>query len=209
MTWSEMPRRPEPLWCTDEESVGIDGLVGRVQSGETEARDELLSAVRSLVIAYCDGQSSLDNEAGIDTSEDVAQEVLLVVFSAVDEYRVNGRTTFVTWVSGIARRKLSDSTRRAMSAARVCVLGDPPDGPSDEPMTDDQVISSMEFARIIGLLAPGQQVVLGLRMLQESKAADVAAVLEVSPTAVRASQHRAIAALRRRRHEVCEWETVI
>ncbi|CAN5321564.1 RNA polymerase sigma factor [soil metagenome] len=101
-----------------------DELVARARTGEAGAMDELLSAVRPLVLRRCAKILPYNQDA-----EEAAQEALLTIATRLDDF--SGRGSFLGWVSVIASnagRQTYRSMRRTFdhaSADHVPEAADP------------------------------------------------------------------------------------
>lgn len=130
--------------------------------------------------------------------DDTTSEVFLAVFQALPRFH-GGEAGFRALVYTIARRRLVDEHRRR-SARPDEVEWDPGSDPRLEQSAEDLALAGVGTAEVIALLrelAPDQREVLMLRLLGDLTVAQVAAVMERQPGAVKALQRRGLAALRR------------
>lgn len=170
----------------------FDQLVARARAGDGAAWADLYGEVGSLVVGYLRSQRLPD-------PEDVAGEVFLQMVR--DIHRFEGdRDRFRSWVLTIAHHRLIDDRRRA--SRRPAETVDPVelmDAPSQESPDFDALerASTDELeARLTGL-TDEQRTVVMLRVVGDLSLKECAEVMGKRVGAVKAVQHRAIAALRR------------
>jgi len=170
----------------------FDALVGAAVRGERPAMDALLRWIDPLVVRYCRARLGRQ-ERTFASANDVAQEVLFAVMTALPNYRDQGRP-FLAFVYGIAAHKVADAHRSA-SRNRADPVADIP----DKPVLDDgpeQRALQTEFAgrmgRLLGLLPDKQREILVLRVVVGLTAEETAKVVGSTPGAVRVAQHRAL-----------------
>jgi RNA polymerase sigma-70 factor (ECF subfamily) len=184
------------------EQVSLQDLTKLAARGEPEAIEALLEQIRPMVVRYC--RARLGQITGhYHVADDVAQEVLIAVLSALPRYRDMGRP-FASFVFGIASHKVADAMR---NAARLAIpTEDLPDGPDHRPGPEETVVAYIEAERARALLARlpvHQRELLVLRVLTGMSAEETGHALGMSPGAVRVAQHRALARLRAIARE--EW----
>jgi RNA polymerase sigma-70 factor (ECF subfamily) len=170
-------------------------LLTRAVAGDREAAGELLSQVRPSLVRYC--RARLGRAHGsYEAADDVAQEVLLAVLTALPRYRDEGRP-FAAFVYGVAAHKVADHHRAA--ARRPMPVGDVPEaadgalGPEDLAMRASDAATARE---LLELLPEAQRELLMLRVAAGLSAEETGAVLGMSAGAVRVAQHRALTKLR-------------
>lgn len=178
---------------TVSEDAPLAGLVSRAQSGDRAAMEQLVGELRPRIHRYVLARM-LDPHA----ADDVTQEVTLTMLASIDRYVDQGRP-FTAWVFGVAANKVSESWR---SAGRRREDGSPelPDQPADASYEPEHAAlrleSSREVARLLATLPPQHAEILRLRIAAGLSAVETAAVLDMTPGAVRVAQHRALAKLR-------------
>ena len=182
--------------------VSMQDLTVRAARGEPDAIEALLEQIRPMVVRYC--RARLGQITGhYHVADDVAQEVLIAVLSALPRYRDMGRP-FASFVFGIASHKVADAMR---NAARLAIpTEDLPDGPDQHPGPEETVVAYIEAERARALLARlplHQRELLVLRVVTGMSAEEPGHALGMSPGAVRVAQHRALARLRAIARE--EW----
>jgi RNA polymerase sigma-70 factor, ECF subfamily len=163
------------------------------------ARSKLLEALRPLVARHCRAHLGPVNRTSL-SADDVTQEVCLAVLTALPNYRVQGRP-FLAFVYGIAAHKLVDA-HRAVTRARSDPVAEVPDSvaPTAEP---EQCALQQELAGKLRLLLDElpdkQREILVLRVVVGLSAEETAQIVGATAAAVRVTQHRALARLRKRR----------
>lgn len=170
-------------------------LVDRAQSGDSAAVEALVGRLRPRVFRYV-----LARVLDPHTADDVTQEVAVTVMSALPRYVDQGRPV-TAWVFGIAANKVREQ-RRAVSRRRESAV----DGDTvverlpDETFEPERVAVQMDVARrvadLLATLPEPQAEILRLRVAAGLTADETAAVLGMTPGAVRVAQHRALMRLR-------------
>lgn len=134
---------------------------------------------------------------GASDPDGLTNEVFLRVFRRIGSFS-GDRTKFRSWVFAIAHNLLIDEHRKQQRRIDVVELNSSHDAPS---LTAEQAVLERlgleEAARLLATLTPDQRTVLYLRIVAGLSVAETATVMERAVGAVKALQHRAIAALRR------------
>jgi RNA polymerase sigma-70 factor (ECF subfamily) len=184
-------------------------MVGAAVGGDRPAVDRLLAWVRPLVVRYCRARVGRQ-DSSFASADDLAQEVCLAVLTALPGYR-NQERPFLAFVYGIAARKVTDShqvtTRNRTKLVATDVNGDVVgmnvDIP-DEPVVEagpgqpaDRGETSTRIATLLRVLPATQREILVLRLMVGLSAEQTAEAVGSTPGAVRVTQHRAMAGLRR------------
>lgn len=180
---------------TDESGSTLSLLAEAANDGDPEAFDGLLRKVSQIVHRYC--RSRLMAMPGGDQSaEDAAQEACLNLIDILPQYRPSDGP-FESLVFTVASRRVADQQRVAY---RVPVpVAEIPDEVADHPTPEEHAVASEEADRVRELLehlSPSQREVLTLRVAVGMSAEEVAAALDMTPGAVRVTQHRALGRLR-------------
>ncbi len=166
-------------------------VLAAAQSGGSWAFDRLYRAFAPSVVGYLRMQGAAD-------PEDLTNEVFLNVFTAIESF-AGEEGQFRSWIFTIAHRRLVDERRRAGRRPHMATAeaDEQADAGGD---VEDEVLRRMSVERVRKLcdcLAPDQRDVLLLRMLSAMTVEQAAEALGKSPTAVKALQRRAVAAIRR------------
>ncbi|WP_245633774.1 RNA polymerase sigma factor ShbA [Amycolatopsis jejuensis] len=178
------------------ERPGFDGPVRAAIDGAPDAAQELLSAVRPLVVRYCRARlGGLENAYA--SADDVAQDVCLALLTALPGYRQQGRP-FLAFVYGIAQHKVADAHRaaarnRADATPDLPDTADPADGPEQHALRDEL---NDRLSRLLQLLPERQREIVVLRVVVGLSAEETAEAVDSTPGAVRVAQHRALLRLR-------------
>lgn len=175
----------------------FDDLVARAVTGDEQALDRLLRVLQPAVVRYCRGRLGGPGKHG-NTADDVAQEVLMALLSALPRYRADQRR-FMAFVYGIARNKVNDVFRsygrdRSRPVAELPDLPTPvEDGPEYRALNAAEVDDLVE---LMAVLPVEQREILVLRVGLRLSSAETARTLGSTPGAVRVAQHRAVAKLK-------------
>lgn len=176
--------------CGDD---ALEPLVAGAQRGDRGAMDTLIRDLRPRVFRYVLARL-LDPHA----ADDVTQEVLMTTMSSLPRYVDQGRSV-TAWVMGIAANKLSES-RRASARRRDGVVETMPEQAGSPDLEPERAAIRLETARrvaaMLDTLPAPQAEILRLRVAAGLSAEETAAVLGMTPGAVRVAQHRALAKLR-------------
>ena len=175
----------------------LDQKVREAARGDRAALSSVLESVREPVLRYCRARMGA-GERHLFSADDVAQEVLMAVMTALPRYEDQGRP-FMAFVYGIASHKVADAMR---SAARV--KSDPVDevpdsldfanGPEQAALASD---ASRQMRDLLGTLPEKQREILILRLVMGLSAEETAAAVGSTAGAIRVAQHRAIARLKK------------
>ena len=106
--------------------------------------------------------------------------------------------SFLPFVYGIAAHKVADHYRRA-GRDRSDPAADVPDGIDLGASPEQQMMAAdlrNRLEQLLGTLAPRQREILVLRLIVGLSAQETATAVGLTPTAVRVTQHRALAKLR-------------
>ncbi len=134
---------------------------------------------------------------GAAEPDDVASETFLQVFTRLDSFEGDERA-FRSWVFTIAHRRLIDERRRRSrrpSATPISEEPEPVGGDAEEEAIQD--LGSSWVSEVLRGLSPDQRDVIVLRILADLSVEEVASIVGKRTGAVRALQHRALAAIRR------------
>jgi RNA polymerase sigma-70 factor, ECF subfamily len=178
-----------------------DGLgattVGAAVDGDRSSLERLLASLRPLVLRYCRARVGR-YERSFASADDVAQEVCLAVLTALPGYQDQGRP-FLAFVYGIAAHKVADA-HRAVARNRTEPVAEVPDVPETEPGPEQRVMRgelTSQMSSLLQVLPAKQREILVLRVVVGLSAEETAAAVGSTPGAVRVTQHRALARLRR------------
>jgi len=168
----------------------FDIVLGAARAGESWAFERLFHLVAQPLVGYFRAQGSPDPDG-------LANETLLRAFRGIARFE-GPAVAFRAWVFSIGHCRLVDE-RRAAARRPLCgplsaatdVIGDAEADAFDR-LGDDWVHATLDT------LAPDQRDVLLLRVVADLDIAQVAAALGKTPGAVKALQHRGLAALRRK-----------
>lgn len=170
-------------------------LAAQAATGDRTAVNELLTRVRVVALRYV--RSRLwTYPGGADMVDDVAQEVCVAVFGALNRYRDEGRP-FEAFVYGIAARKVADA-QRAFAVADYSTP-EVPDGVDEAPTPEEHAVRFSEVQHAMDLmdrLPDKLREILVLRVVAGLSAEETGRALSMTPGAVRVAQHRALNTLR-------------
>jgi RNA polymerase sigma-70 factor (ECF subfamily) len=130
-------------------------------------------------------------------AEDITSQIFLTALARIGSLRPG--SSFAAWLFRVAHNAVLDSYRaRSSTSAETGVLEAMPDrdpGPEALALAGE---SSLALRALIDTLRPEQQHLLALRFGADLSAAEIGAVLDKSPEAVRVALHRTIKELRKR-----------
>ncbi|MFC6090708.1 sigma-70 family RNA polymerase sigma factor [Saccharothrix lopnurensis] len=159
--------------------------------GDRLAVEDLLAAVRPVVVAFCRRRVPPAHV------EDVVQETCVELLGALPRYRPDV-APFEAFATGVTRRTVADFWRR-VERDRSVPVAEVPD--TVEYATPAEAVEARELSRaLLRLLAEAtgqQRAVLLLRVVAGLSTGEVADALHTTPGAVRVIQHRAVHRLRR------------
>lgn len=184
------------------DAAAVDMLAARASAGDAAAFAALYDHFAPRLRRYLRHQGS-DG----DHVEDQLQQVFVKMIEALPRYRHNG-APFGAWVFRVARNLVIDERRTRHTAAPIELAETRPASGVD-PLT--ATIHAEERDRVlreIEQLPADQHDVLVWRFLAELSPSETALVMDRSPEAVRALQHRALVALRGRLGAALEIQEV-
>jgi RNA polymerase sigma-70 factor, ECF subfamily len=191
--------RPDVPHRAEEGSSDLDStelLTGAMQ-GDPSAIARLFFTLQPIVHRFCRARLGPGSLAG--AADDVVQEALLAIFTALPRYEVREGISFRAFALTIAMHKIADAQRAAVRN-RAHPVAQPPDRPSPDGNQPEQhalaVEQMVQLRQLMQPLSPQQRAVLGLRVVIGLNADDTARVLGMSTGAVRVAQHRALRVLR-------------
>jgi RNA polymerase sigma factor, sigma-70 family len=175
----------------------LDRLAALAASGDEVSLRQLLEHLQLPVLRYCRARLG-SRSVGLQTAEDVAQEVLLGVCGALKRFRPE-ETRMLAFVFGIASNKVVDAFRaagrdRSEPTDRMPETPDTGSGPELEAVLVTQVD---ELRKLLELLPEQHREVLVMRVAMRFSAEETARAIGSTAGAVRVTQHRAMARLRK------------
>ncbi|MFT4044869.1 MAG: sigma-70 family RNA polymerase sigma factor [Gordonia sp. (in: high G+C Gram-positive bacteria)] len=176
--------------------VELDAAVRAAALGDRVALTSVLESVQEPILRYCRGRIGV-GERHLFSADDVAQEALMAVMTALPRYRDQGRP-FMAFVYGIAAHKVADAMR---AAARVKAdpVEDLPEvasvvgGPEQRALEAD---ASRQMRELLARIPERQREVLILRLVVGLSAEETAEAVGSTPGAIRVAAHRALAKLK-------------
>jgi RNA polymerase sigma-70 factor (ECF subfamily) len=166
------------------------GLIQRAKTGDTSAFAELYDRYQPAIYRYIFYR--VDDVA---TAEDLTGEVFLRLVEKIDRFTYRGRP-LLAWLYTIARNLVADHHRQAGRSLPLS-LDDRwvADGSGPEGAIENRLTQQWLAAAIARLTEDQRQVIL-LKFMEGLDNETVARTLGKSVGAVKALQHRALAALR-------------
>jgi RNA polymerase sigma-70 factor (ECF subfamily) len=173
----------------------LDDLARRAAAGHKRSLEQLLHQVRPLVVRYC--RARIGVTVGMATPDDVAQDVLLALYNALERWRP-GETRVMAFVYGIASNKVVDAFRaagrnRSVPTDTVPDAADAAAGPEAIAVLGTQIA---ELRHLLDQLPEHHREVLVLRVALGLSAEETARTVDSTAGAVRVTQHRALTKLR-------------
>ncbi len=191
--------------ASPDDALESPAFLERLRARDTRAFDQLVRAYQRRVFALV--ARMLGNPA---EAEDVAQEVFVQVFRAVDQFR--GESRFSTWIFRIAvnlsknralylqRRGQGKETEDAHELADRVPLGAATRGTAAVVARPDHLVEGMQVERIvqaaIGELEPSFRECLLLREVEDMSYDEIAEIIGLPAGTVKSRIHRARAAVR-------------
>ena len=170
-------------------AVPFDELLGAAKAREPWALERLYRAHAGAIAGYLEAQGGVDHES-------LANEVMERALRSLDGF-TGDEGAFRGWLFAIARNALIDTRRAASRRVRLELVAAPPersDGSGADPLTG---WGTERVQTVLARLAPDQRDVLVLRIFGDLSTEQIAEILGKRPGAVKALQHRGIAALQR------------
>lgn len=183
--------QPDPV--TDP----LAAMVAGAKAGERDAIESLVTYLRPLIVRYCRARIG-KAVSTFASADDVAQEVCIGVLNSLPAYRSTG-ASFLSFVYGIAAHKIIDFHRK-YSRDRTIAMSEVPESAENTPGPEHRMLRvelSEHLGALLDTLPDVQREVLVLRLIVGMSVAETADAVGCSPGAVRVSQHRALAKLRR------------
>lgn len=174
----------------------LDAAVLAAGQGDRAALEAVLASVQDPILRYCRGRIGV-GERHLFSADDIAQEALMAVMTALPRYRDQGRP-FMAFVYGIASHKVADAMRvvgRTKSDPTDVVPETPTvvGGPEQLAIAAD---TSARMKQLLEILPEKQREVVILRMVVGMSAEETAQMVGSTPGAVRVAQHRALTKLK-------------
>jgi RNA polymerase sigma-70 factor (ECF subfamily) len=177
-------------------SAAFHELVKSSMAGEQDAMATLFTWIRPAIVRFCRMRIASE-DSGYAAADDVAQEICMAVVGALSRYGDEPESCLPI-VYGIAAHKVADHYRRA-GRDRSDPAADVPVG-IDLTASPEQMIMAADLRErltaLLGTLPPRQREILVLRLIIGLSAQETATAVGLTPTAVRVTQHRALAKLR-------------
>lgn len=171
-------------------------LVARARRGDVVSINLLITAVRTAVHRYARGRL-ITYSGGAEVAEDVTQEVCLAVVDVLPRYQDNG-APFAALVYAIASNKVADAQRR-YARTPFHVVEELPEQAERSLGPEQQTLARSDVDAALALLQRlPERMAQVVRLRAEGLSADeVGAMVGLTANAVRVTQHRALAKLRR------------
>jgi RNA polymerase sigma-70 factor (ECF subfamily) len=174
----------------DRRGEAASDLVDSFRRGESWALTEVWHRFSSPVMAYLRGR-------GVADAEDLTSEVFLQVFRSAGTFKGDEKA-LRTFVFSVAHARYVDDVRKSVRRG-VDVEFDPQDhaGVADSAETDAlKELAGQRVEELLESLSPDQRDVLLLRIVADLSLEQTAEIVGKTTGAVKALQHRGLAALR-------------
>lgn len=170
----------------------LEIAIERARDGEESAWDVIYAELAPPVLGYLRSRRA-------PLPEDALGEVMVQVVRDFGSFEGDS-AGFRAWVMTIAHHRLLDAKRTYKRKPPPEPLED--EGAAEHGIGDveEEAVEGLAYERMLGLLAQlteDQQTVLTLRIIGDLSVEEVAAAMGKRPGAVKTSQRRALAALRR------------
>ncbi len=182
---------------SQEETFIEPEMIRRAQAGDPEAVGWLYDRYYLSIYRYF--RIRVDDQ---DTAEDLAAEVFVRMVEHLPRYQARGRP-FLAWLYTIARHLLMDHYRAQPRAPAPLAVDSEREPGVEAEVEEIEARARWECVRrALRALTPDQQEVLLHRFLEGRSVEETAQLMGKQPNAIKALQHRALAALRRRMEEM-------
>ncbi|GAB09102.1 RNA polymerase ECF-type sigma factor SigD [Gordonia araii NBRC 100433] len=164
--------------------------------GDRRALAAVLESVQEPLLRYCRGRIGV-GERHLFSADDIAQEALMAVMTALPRYRDEGRP-FLAFAYGIASHKVADAMRM-VSRSKADPTDEMPERVNFLDSPEQLALDAEGNRRMTALLATlpdKQREILVLRLVVGLTAEETADAVGSTPGAVRVAQHRALTKLR-------------
>lgn len=168
----------------------LANAITQAQAGEARGFETLFRMLGASVAGYLRARRVSDPDG-------LANEVFLRAFRTIQTFRGDG-DRFRSWVFTIAHHAAVDDVRRRRRRVAEAPLDWAPETSGGD--VETEVLANLAHERIqqqLNQLSPDQRDVLLLRVVADRSVSETAAILDKSHEAVKALQHRGIAALQR------------
>lgn len=179
------------------DDADLDLLARAARNGDGAAVTRLLTVLQPRVIRYCRARVGR-HRSTYASADDVAQETLLAVFTALPSFQDRGQG-IGAFVFRIAANKVADFHRRH-GRELTNPVPDLPDIVDDRVGPEHAVLrreQQREVRKLLSNLNEVQREILIHRVVLGRSSEETAELVASSPAAVRVAQHRALAKLRR------------
>ncbi len=166
-------------------------LVKRAQKGEQAAFAEIYELYQPAVFRYV-----YYRVADVATAEDLTSTVFTRLVEKIDSYRHRGRP-LLAWIYTIARNAVLDHHRRTSRSKLVPLDERLLDDSSDVELAVQRRLTKGRLAAAMSELTEDQRQVVMLRFIEGMSCKEVGRMLDKSTGAIKALQHRGLAALAR------------
>lgn len=171
----------------------LAGLVKRAKNGDVESFGTIYDLCLDDIYRYVFYRVGARQDA-----EDVTEDVFIRAFRGLDRYEIR-EVPFAAWLFRIAHNTVADHYRR--QGARLDTTGDmtavPEPADPEAHAALGAGLAAEDLAALIGRLTAEQQQVIILRFIEGLKIDEVASITGRTAEAIKALQHRALAALRK------------
>jgi len=166
-------------------------LIARAKDGEAAAFAEIYDRYQPAIYRYIFYR--VEDSA---TAEDLTGEVFVRLVDKIDQFTYRGRP-LLAWLYTIARNLVADHHRHRAQIQLLPLNERLVAGTISPKKAADRVLTQERLAAALGQLTEGQQQVIVLKFVEGMDNSEVARTMGKSVGAVKALQHRGLAALRR------------
>ncbi len=169
-----------------------EGLVRRAQQNDTQALTGLYEQYFDRVFRYV--VIKVGNRLD---AEDITAQVFVRVVQSLPSYKARG-VPFSAWIFRIARNLVIDHVRKKSTRVEVPLMDIDLPGGDDPTKLADNKIAFEQVAQAVTLLTKSQREVIELRFGADLSIIDTAKIMGKSEGAIKALQHSALQALRKK-----------
>lgn len=166
-------------------------IIKQCQNGDKAAFDTLIRMFYPYVTKYL---IKLTHDETL--TEDLTQDVFLKVIRNIENYKINGKATFATYIITVAKNTFIDYTRRNKTVFSELAEAELGSGEN----TENKVLNDLEYGEIvkyIDSLPPNQARAIRLKYIDEYSLKEIESITGVPVKTVKSRIHEGTKKLRK------------